>query len=177
MTIQGPNAIKPNVILTGFMGTGKTTIGKMLAKRLQYAFVDTDALIAQRAGKTVPEIFRTAGEETFRAMEMRVAQELAGMQGLVIATGGCLMLDPDNAETLGATGRVFCLVAAPEEILARISGDAASERPLLAGPNPMERILALMHKRQAGYRKFTQIITTGKTPEAVTQALIGIIRG
>ena len=108
---------RPNIVLTGFMGTGKTTVGKKIAQQLAYDFVDTDELIQERAGKTVPEIFQEMGEVAFREMEAAVARELAGRQGIVISTGGRLMLDPDNAAALSSTGRVFCLVATPEDIL------------------------------------------------------------
>ena len=142
---------RPNIVLTGFMGTGKTTVGKNIAKQLGYDFVDTDELIQERAGKTVPEIFQEMGEVAFREMEAAVARELADMQGVVVSTGGRLMLDPGNAAALSSTGRVFCLVATPEEILERVTKDTATERPLLTVPNPMERIVELMQQRQEDY--------------------------
>jgi len=167
---------RPNIVLTGFMGTGKTTVGQMLARQLDYDFVDTDELIQERAGKTVPEIFQEMGEVAFREMEAAVARELAARQGVVISTGGRFMLDPDNAAALSGTGQVFCLVATAEEILARTAKDGVLERPLLAGPNPRERILALLAQRQAGYRKFPQIDTTGKKPAVILRHLIRIIK-
>jgi shikimate kinase len=167
---------KPNIVLTGFMGTGKTTVGKLLARQLDYDFFDTDELIQERAGKTVPEIFQEMGEAVFREMEAAVARELAGRQSLVISTGGRLMLDAGNAAALGRTGRVFCLVAAPEEILDRVTRDTDQERPLLVGPNPWERIMALMAEREAGYREFTMIDTTGKDPEAVLEHIIRMLQ-
>jgi 3-dehydroquinate synthase len=167
---------RPNIVLTGFMGTGKTTVGKKIAQQLAYDFVDTDELIQERAGKTVPEIFQEMGEVAFREMEASVARELAGRQGIVISTGGRLMLDPDNAAALSSTGRVFCLVATPEEILDRVTKDMATERPLLAVPNPMERIVELMQQRQEDYGKFPQMVTSEKSPDAVTKNLVGIFQ-
>ena len=101
--------VDDNIILTGFMGTGKTTVGRLLAERLGREFVDTDDLIVARAGRPIADIFNDDGETRFREWEAQVAGELAGRRGLVIATGGRLMLDPDNAAALGATGPVLCL--------------------------------------------------------------------
>ncbi|AOY57026.1 shikimate kinase [Desulfococcus multivorans] len=163
---------KANIILTGFMGTGKSTVGKLLAKALGYRFVDTDELIQVRTGRTIAEIFNEKGEAAFREMEAETARELGRKSGLVISTGGRLMLDPDNAAALGETGRIFCLKATPEEIVARISGDAGAERPLLKGGDPIERIVGLMREREAGYARFRGIDTSGQTPEAVAKRLL-----
>lgn len=166
---------RPNIVLTGFMGTGKTTVGRLLAKQLDYEFIDTDHLIEQRAGKTVPEIFKEMGEGAFREMEAAIARELSARQGVVISTGGRLMLDPENAATLSRTGRVFCLVATPEEILERVTRDTDTNvRPLLSVSNPMERIVELMQERQTDYGRFAQMVTSDKTPEVVTKNLIGL---
>lgn len=141
-----------NIILTGFMGTGKTTVGQLLAQRLQRPFVDTDALIVERDCRSIAQIFAEDGEAAFRAWERRVALELAQQQELVIATGGRLMLDEDNAEALEASGQVFCLTAVPETILARVQDD--SKRPLLNVPNPAERIAQLLEIRREGYGRY-----------------------
>jgi shikimate kinase / 3-dehydroquinate synthase len=175
-TIEKGNAQKTNVILTGFMGTGKTTVGKLLAQQLGYAFVDTDALIQERMGKTIPEIFEERGEAAFRRLEAELALELANRQGLVISTGGRLMLDPDNAAALTRTGRVFCLVATPEEILARVTRDAGTERPLLATADPLKRIVDLMQERREDYGRFAQMTTSRKSPDIVSKNLIGILQ-
>jgi shikimate kinase len=163
---------RPNIIITGFMGTGKTTVGKILARHLGYGFVDTDERIQARSGKTIPEIFREEGEAAFRCLEAAVARELAAGEGMVVATGGRMMLDPENAETLGRSGRVFCLQAAPEEILARVAGDAGAVRPLLEGGDPLARILALLKERAAGYARFPQVRTSGRTPEEVAGRIL-----
>jgi len=164
---------KNNIILTGFMGTGKTTVGKLLAKQLEYQFVDTDRLIEKKEDMSIPDIFRERGETAFRALEHQVAEELGKKSSLVIATGGGLMLDHDNAESLERTGKVFCLVASPEEILKRISTDVDGDRPLLQVENPGKRISELLRKRQKGYGRFPQIITSGKTVLQVVHELMG----
>jgi 3-dehydroquinate synthase len=167
---------KCNIVLTGFMGTGKTTVGKLLARQLDYDFVDTDVLIQERAGKSIPEIFAQMGEDAFRQMEADLARELAGRQGVVISTGGRMMLDPANAAALTRTGRVFCLVATPEEILERVSRDGDHERPLLAVADPMQRIVDLMQERQEDYGRFPQMQTSRKSPDVVSKNLIGLLR-
>lgn len=167
----------PNIILTGFMGTGKTTVGKLVAGRLGYRFLDTDALIEERFGRTIPEIFREEGEAAFRAMEAAVARELGRRKGLVISTGGRMMLDPGNAAALGNEGRVFCLQAAPEEILARVTKDPVGQRPLLEGDDPLARIQALLREREAGYARFTLIETSGRTPGEVAARLLELYDG
>lgn len=159
-----------NVILTGFMGTGKTTIGRLLAARLGCGFVDTDSVIESRVG-SIADIFATDGEERFRQLETEVARELAASTGLVVATGGRLMLDAVNAALLSATGRVFCLAASSSEIVHRL-GEDATERPLLRGADPWQRIEELFAERRAGYRRFEQVDTDGRTPEEVVADLV-----
>lgn len=163
---------RPNLILTGFMGTGKTTVGRLLARELDYEFVDSDALIEAREGCTIADIFRGRGEGAFRALEAEAARELAGRRGLVIATGGRMMLDRENAAVLGRTGRVFCLRAAPGEILARVSGPGQPRRPLLETGAPLDRIAALLAERAAGYARFERIETGGRAPEAVCREIL-----
>ena len=165
---------RPNIILTGFMGSGKTTVGKLLARRLDYRFVDTDQLIEERSGLTIPEIFRQKGESFFRALETEIARELATGQGMVISTGGKLMLDAVNAEVLAAGGRVFCLIASPEETLKRVSMDSAHKRPLLDTADPLNSIVNLLRERQEGYGQFCKINTTGKSPEEVENDILAI---
>ncbi len=163
-----------NIVLTGFMGTGKTTVGKLLAAQLNREFVDTDDLIQVREGMAIPDIFLKYGETVFRKMESEVAKELGKRERLVISTGGRLMLDPANVEALSREGRVFCLIATPQEILSRIENDDEHIRPLLEGPNPDERIVELLKERQKGYHRFQKIITNDKTPEEVTADLLDI---
>lgn len=163
--------LPPNIILTGFMGCGKTTVGKLLAEELDYRFIDTDQLIEQKFGMTVPEIFSTHGEACFRNAEKQIAAELSKSGGQVISTGGGLMLDPENKKSLGASGRVVCLIATPEEIYRRISTADQTERPLLEAENPLERINELISERRKGYEQFHQIDTTGKSPGDIVQTI------
>ncbi len=170
------NDDKKNIILTGFMATGKTSVGRTLASHLGYDFVDTDELIESRIGMTIAELFQEKGEAAFRKMEADLARELAGRSGLVIATGGRFMLDGDNAATLGKAGRVFCLVATPEEILKRVENDS-HVRPLLQVPDPLEHIVELLQQRKKGYGEFFQFVTSEKSPETVAEDLMGILAG
>jgi shikimate kinase len=170
----GQNEMKKNVVLTGFMGTGKSTVGNIIAALLDYEFVDTDAVIEAEAGCTIADIFRESGEAGFRQMERNVAQKLAEKEGVVIATGGRMMLDADNATALEKKGYVFCLVADPEVLAARLI-QGGSKRPLLGVPNLAERIMSLLAERAAGYGRFTQILTTGKTPNEVADTIIAFM--
>ena len=158
-----------SVVLTGFMGTGKTTVGRILADRLGYGFVDTDEVIESRAGP-IPEIFERDGEEAFREMERSVARELAGRTGLVVATGGRMMLDPECAACLERDADVICLTADPDTIIERI-GDTAP-RPLLAGPNAPERVRELLAERAEGYGRFASVDTEGRRAEEVAAAVM-----
>lgn len=161
-----------NVVLTGFMGTGKTTVGRLLAQRLGYEHVDTDLVIEERHG-SIPEIFAEQGEAGFRAIERELARELAAGRGLVVSTGGRMMLDPDNQATLGSAGTVFCLTAPVGVILHRVLDDRSPiERPLLAGDDPAGRITELLAERAPLYRRFTQVATEDRSPEAVVDDIL-----
>ena len=165
-----------NIIFTGFMGTGKTTVGKLLAEKLGREFIDTDQLIEDRQGLTIPEIFHKRGETAFRKMEADIAKELGKREGLVISTGGRLMLDPSNVEALSANGRVFCLVATPEEILSRLESDKDHRRPLLDVPNPSEQIFELLQERKKGYQRFLRLATDDSHPHDITKNLLDFMQ-
>ncbi len=161
-----------NVVLTGFMGTGKSTVGRLLAARLGYRFVDTDELIVAQDGRSIPTIFAEEGEAAFREMETAVSRQLAQKKGLVIATGGRLMLDPSNA-ALMSDGHIFCLMASPEVILIRVASGGG--RPLLNVSDPAARIRELLAEREAGYGRFPQINTNYKTAEEISEEIIQCI--
>jgi shikimate kinase len=171
----GQAVSQPNIILTGFMGTGKSTVGRLLAERLGYNFVDTDTVIQSRSGQSIAEIFEAQGEAAFRNMEAALAQELGRRQAQVIATGGGMMLDAGNAAALMTHGRAFCLKATPEDIIRRLGHDHQVRRPLLEVPDPTQHVRALLAEREAGYRRFRQIDTSGKSPQAVVDELLDII--
>jgi 3-dehydroquinate synthase len=166
---------KTKIVLTGFMGTGKTTVGKLLADFLHYSFIDTDELIETQFGRSIADIFSEFGEEAFREMEHKVVKEVSERTSVVISTGGRLMLDPENVNILSRNARVFCLVATPDEILTRVSNDASHVRPLLSVPNPRERIVELLHQRDDKYRRFSQIITDRKEPTDIASSLVEFI--
>lgn len=179
-TIRGPVPpepaaadARPNIVLTGFMGTGKSTVGRLVAERLGRRFVDTDTLIESRHGP-IPDLFAEHGEAHFRTLEREVAVELAGDRCLVVSTGGRTMLDPANEATLGASGTVLCLVASVDELVARLR-DEAAHRPLLGEGDPAERIASLLAERAVGYGRFRQIDTDGRTPGEVADAVIELV--
>ena len=163
------------IVLTGFMGTGKTTIGKLLAKDLNYRFIDTDELIETRHKRSISDIFKELGEEFFREMERSIVKELADVDGVVISTGGRLMLDPENVIALSHNSRVLCLVATPDEILTRVEHDKDHKRPLLAVPNPKERIVDLLQERSDHYLRFPQIVTDDKEPSDIARSLVEFV--
>lgn len=168
--------VPSNVVLTGFMGTGKSTVGRLLAELLGFEFVDTDALIVERHGP-IPEIFARAGEAAFRRYEHGVAVELAARDGVVIATGGRLLLDPRNRDVLAASGRVFCLTAGLDTILARVAAEGiAHDRPLLAGPDVEARISALLAERAEGYAQFEPVVTDRRTAAEVAAEIANRLR-
>jgi shikimate kinase len=160
----------PNVVLTGFMGTGKTTVGRLLADLLGYEFVDTDEVIERRY-RPIETLFAERGEDAFRAIEREVAADLAGERGRVISTGGRMMLDDEIAASLGSGARVFCLVASADTIAARVLSGDAPTRPLLTGPDPRRRIAELLAQRNAGYARFEQVSTDSRTAADVAQDL------
>ena len=157
-------------MLTGFMGTGKSIVGRILARRLGYDFVDTDALIVQQNDRSIADIFAQDGEDTFRQLEATVAYELGNKKNMVIATGGRLMLDETNATELSRNGRIFCLTASPETIYNRVKHDR--KRPLLNVPDPQAKIEQLLQERAVGYGRFPQIDTENKTARMVAEEIL-----
>lgn len=160
-----------SVVLTGFMGTGKSTIGRALAAALDFTFVDTDALIVERHGE-IDAIFQTLGEQAFRAMERAVADELAMRDDVVIATGGRFMLDPHNAAAL-TNAQVFTLAADVDEIVRRVTADGIGSRPLLANASDPAAVVAeLLDQRRAAYAAFETIDTTDRSVDDLVETLM-----
>ena len=166
-------ADEANIVLTGFMGTGKSTVGRLVAERLGRRFVDTDALIESRHGP-IPRIFAEHGEAHFRQLERDVAAELAARSGLVVATGGRTMLDPVNEASLGTSGTVVCLAASVAQLVIRLR-DEAEHRPLLQGDDPAGRVAALLAEREEAYGRFPQVATDGRTPAEVADAVVSLV--
>ncbi len=150
-----------NLILTGFMGTGKSTVGAEVARRLGRRFVDMDAEIEARAGKAIPRIFAEDGVPAFRRMEAALCKEKSAQQGLVIATGGGALVDAGNRETLVSTGTVVCLTCTVDGILDRVKTGRGSGRPLLDAADPRAEIERLLEARRDAYARIPwQIDTT-----------------
>ena len=158
----GERTLPPkNIVLTGFMGTGKSTVGRLLAARLGMEFLDTDHVIERRHGP-IPRLFEDLGEDGFRTIERELATELAADEGYVMSTGGRFMLDPHNAEQLRKDNRVFCLVAELDVIMERVMRRRTS-RPMLRGPDPKARVQELLEARAEGYAQF-EAVSTGEAP-------------
>ncbi|MCP4541788.1 MAG: 3-dehydroquinate synthase [Chloroflexi bacterium] len=140
-----------NIIITGFMGTGKTVVGAKVARRLGRPFVDMDAEIEKRAGKPVPHIFSEDGETAFRRIEVALCKELSAQDGLVIATGGGALVNPANRAAMMKSGTVVCLTCTAEEILRRVNAGSDADRPLLDVPDPRAEIERLLKARREAY--------------------------
>jgi shikimate kinase len=138
-----------NLILIGFMGTGKTTVGMRVARSLGFRFVDTDKLVVKEAGKPITQIFAEEGEESFRAMETEALRRCAAEGGQVISTGGGIVTRPENRELLREIGYVIWLRAAPETIYERVRRNR--NRPLLQTPDPLATIRELLAARASLY--------------------------
>lgn len=147
-----------NIILTGFMGTGKSEVGKKLAMRLGRQFTDTDALIERETGLPIACLFADRGEAYFRELEEQVIARVCLEEGVVIATGGGAMINDANVRRLKASGTVICLTATPAVILTRVQGNTG--RPLLHGGDPLAKIQALLQARAEAYAKADFTIDT-----------------
>ncbi len=160
-----------NISLIGFMGTGKSSVGRLLATQLGFEFLDTDELIESRACRKIREIFAQAGEATFRALERQVVEELRHKEKTVMATGGGLPINPDNMASLKEHSLVVCLWASPEVIWERVHHQ--SHRPLLQHPNPKEKIRELLEGREPFYRQADVLINTElRSPKEVAQQVL-----
>lgn len=163
-----------NIVLTGFMGTGKTEVGKILAGHLGYTFIDADAVIEEEQKMTITEIFKRYGEPYFRELESKVIKRLSEMERAVISTGGGAVLRQENMDNLRKKGIIICLMASPETIFERTKNDTS--RPLLQVENPLQRIKELLDFRRPYYEKADIIISTdGKSPEEVAQEILNKI--
>ncbi|MDW8350511.1 MAG: 3-dehydroquinate synthase [Anaerolineae bacterium] len=167
-----------NLILAGFMGTGKTTVGRLCARRLGLDFVDADEEISRREGMPIPAIFATYGEGYFRQRERALVAELADRRGCVIATGGGMIVDDDNRTALLSSGVGVCLTATPEVILKRVGGEAAAaERPMLRGGDVAARIALLLRERAPKYAQMHYCVDTSRrVPDEVAALVCEIYR-
>lgn len=169
--------MKDNVILTGFMGTGKSSLGKMLAAKLGRPFVDIDKKIEDDAKLSIPKIFERFGEEHFRALEKSAVRELCEKRGLVIATGGGTVKDEENLHLLKNSGVLICLTTEPQEIYYRTA--RRGERPVLdgGGDERLETIEKLLAERKKFYdRADYQVDTTEWSPLQIIDDICKYLR-
>lgn len=147
-----------NIILIGFMGSGKSTLGIRLSYRMKQPYIDTDKYIEHKTGRTISEIFETDGEPAFRLMETEALQELLsdGIRDHIIATGGGMPMDPANHGLLKQLGVVVWLRIRPETVLERLEND--TKRPLLQREDRETVIRELMHERAPMYEKCSDVI-------------------
>jgi shikimate kinase len=164
-----------NIYLVGFMGTGKTTIGRVLAQKLGFQLLDSDHEIERQQGKTIPQIFEQHGEPAFRAMERAFIETGHPSQRCVVACGGGLVVQPGMLDVLKKKGVVICLHASLETILKRTQGN--KNRPLLNVEDPMERIRTLYSVREPVYRRSgTLILTDGRPLNDIVAHVLRIYR-
>ncbi len=153
-------------VLVGFMGAGKSSVGKELARRLGAEFVDVDDRIEAAAGKTIGEIFSREGEQAFREREREAIRDAVSVPGRVIATGGGAFLDGGNRERLKAYAPVIFLDVSPAKALERLAGDTS--RPLLAGGEREKAVKELMERRRPAYRQADfRVDTENRTADRV----------
>jgi shikimate kinase len=168
--MNAPRNIR-NIALCGFMGTGKSSVGRLVAEQLRFAFLDTDTVIEARAGKTIAEIFTTDGEAAFRELESKIVRELTERAHTVISTGGGLVMKPENMASLKTHSLVVCLWASPEGIYARVKNQ--NHRPLLQDAEPLEKIRQLLAERTPAYKQADVLLNTEiRSPREVAQQVL-----
>jgi len=164
-----------NIVLIGFMGTGKSTVGRRLAHRLNRKFIDTDTEIESITGKTVTQIFARHGVVRFRSEEALLVKKLALQEGLVISTGGGMVLDPENVRLLKSNGVLIGLKAMPEVIFNRLK--KKKNRPLLAKGDLKEQIENMLMERRNVYDVADYTVDTGEFPqEKVVEMIVAYLK-
>ncbi|MEW6556570.1 MAG: shikimate kinase [Elusimicrobiota bacterium] len=164
-----------NIVLTGFMATGKSTVGHAIAKVLKMEFVDTDDLIEEKVGMKIPDIFAKKGEKYFRNVETAVAKEVSEYDNYVIATGGGIVLRQENIDALKKNGKIINLKTSVEKILERVSKN--SDRPLLNVVDRKLEIKKLLEIRKPYYKKCDfSVDTTKTTPKEAVKKIIARIK-
>lgn len=164
-----------NIILIGLMGTGKSSVGRTIARKLGRRFIDTDRLIERKLGKTIHEIFNEKNEVYFRSIEKDVIKKVSQYIGIVIATGGGAVKDPDNFKNLKQCGWIIALYASPETLFQRISGKRI--RPLLLDKeDPVKTLEILFNERKPLYAKADfQVNTENKTIDQIADEIIELL--
>jgi len=160
-----------NLALIGFMGTGKSSVGRLVADALRFTFLDTDDVIIGRSGKSIGEIFEQNGELAFRELERGLVEELSRRTKTVISTGGGLPVNESNLTSLKTHALLICLWASPEKIWARVRGQ--SHRPLLREADPLAKIHQLLGERERYYRQADVLVNTDlrSVREVATQVI------
>ena len=170
-----PASDKKIIALTGFMAVGKTIVGRRVARRLNWRFVDLDRVVEEAEGMKVHEIFERNGEDYFRAAEKRALQRLMREENQVLATGGGAIVDEENLRLLKEKSLLVCLTAAPETLLHRSGG--AKKRPLLEGGDRKERIEELLRRREKSYAQAHAIIDTDSlSVDDVVEKIVEVIQ-
>jgi shikimate kinase len=168
-------SLRKNIVLTGFMGTGKTSTGRVLARKLGTRFIDTDKLIEKEAGILIGEIFEKLGEPYFRRLEREIVKKVSEEIGVVIAVGGGAIVNPANLADLKRHGIVVSLTATPEVILSRIEMNL--DRPLLKVKDKIGKIKDLLVDRAPYYEKANITVNTDdKSPEQVAEEILEAVR-
>ena len=159
----------PHIVLVGLPGSGKSTVGRLLAAALNAPFVDLDLEIERRQRMSIADIFASLGEQAFRAMERAITQDLASRPPSVVSSGGGWMLDPANVLSLRPPARIIHLIVTPTIALTRL-GQSREDRPLLAGPGGAARLAQMADERRVQYTTADEAVdTAGRTPEQVAE--------
>lgn len=165
---------KVKIVLIGFMGAGKSSVGRLLAKKLDWPFFDTDEMVEKQVGKPVPVIIRLQGEAAFRKVEKEAVRLVALSDKCVISTGGGVPLDEDNMNELRKDAVVLWLKVSPETVMKRIRD--VSARPLIDPSNPLDSIQARLADREAAYGKATRTVETdGLSKEEVVEKIMAVL--
>jgi shikimate kinase len=176
MTNTPPPDAHTNLVLVGFMGSGKSSVGRLAAKALGFQFLDTDQMVVDRAGRSISDIFETDGEAAFRALETEAIESLAHLDRSVISTGGGAVLSEHNRQLLRSLGFVVCLTASEDTLFERVARN--SKRPLLQTENPRATLSRLIQSRTALYQEAAHhsLDTTLLSQTAAVEALVTAAR-
>ncbi len=169
--------MKTSIALIGFMGTGKTEVAKVLAIKLDKEYIELDAIIAGRAGKSIPEIFRIDGEIRFRELEIEAVKNIADKKNAVIACGGGIVLNTINVDRLKKNSVIICLTASPGVILKRTSVNKDG-RPLLAVADRGQQVKKLLEFRRPFYRRAADIVvnTSRRSIDSVAEIIMEMVK-
>lgn len=165
-----------NIILVGFMATGKTTLGKLLANTLEFNFIDTDRSIEKKEGATISDIFNLKGEAYFREKESEILDSFISLKNTIISTGGGMIISVDNRKKLRNIGKVIYLESKPNWILTNLKRSKTT-RPLLNEKDPINKIIELLNKRKKYYEDVADVIVSvdEKSPNEIINNIISEI--